>query len=105
MRAGHIRVIGDQDAVMGLALLGLAGQVVMNAAEAEQALELALRDPDTALILLTENWAQSLQAQVAETVLDSSKAMIVEIPSAVTLTKVDALHERIERSLGLHVGE
>jgi vacuolar-type H+-ATPase subunit F/Vma7 len=103
MIAGRIRVIGEQDAVMGLGLIGLEGQVVATLAEADGALEAALHDPEIALILLTERWAEQLQMQVIEAMLNVTGTVVVEIPSAGSAS-VSPLHERMERSLGTVLG-
>jgi vacuolar-type H+-ATPase subunit F/Vma7 len=104
MRPGRIRVIGDQDAVLGLGLVGLEGQAVSTQAEARQALETALSDQGVSLILLTENWASLVQEMLAETMLAASGTIIVEIPSAQGAGPMLNLHERVERSLGLRLG-
>jgi vacuolar-type H+-ATPase subunit F/Vma7 len=103
MHPGRIWVIGEQDAVMGCGLIGLEGQVVTTLPEADRALDEALYDPTVALILLTEQWAEQLQERVAEAMLSAVGPTVVEIPSA-RFKRASALHERIERRLGLIMG-
>ena len=52
-----IVVIGDEDAVFGLGLIGLSGHAVASRKEAEDSIRSAMADPATALILLTDNWS------------------------------------------------
>ena len=85
---------------MGFGLIGLEGRVVATLAEADRALDAALHDPTVALILLTETWAEQLQQRVAEAMLSAVGPVVVEIPSARS-ERASALHERIERRLGL----
>ena len=52
-------VIGDEDAVFGLGLIGLEGRAVTSVEQAREAIRKAMSDPDTALVLLTENWSEA----------------------------------------------
>ena len=98
MAAQKILVIGDEDAVFGLGLIGLEGQTVTSLQEARQAIHEALADPDTALILLTENWMEARP----ET-MDDSAALIVEIPGPGPAPPSLALEAQIERALGVRL--
>jgi len=101
MPGRKIVVIGDEDAVFGLGLIGLDGHAVTSVEQARQAIREAMADPDTALILLTENWSEARPES-----MDESGAMVVEIPSG-DLTGPSkpslALESRIERALGVHL--
>lgn len=93
-----IVVIGDEDTVFGLSLLGLAGHAVTSVKEARGKVEKAMADPDTALILLTENWSEA-QPEAR----DESGAFIVEIPGQRTVKASVALENQIERALGIRL--
>jgi vacuolar-type H+-ATPase subunit F/Vma7 len=94
----RIVVIGDEDGVFGLGLLGLEGRPVTDLEQARHAVEEAMADPTTALILLTEEWADAQPESMS-----GSNALVVEIPGPQPVTRSVALQERIERALGVHL--
>ncbi|HUA19188.1 MAG TPA: V-type ATP synthase subunit F [Bryobacteraceae bacterium] len=99
MPGQKIVVIGDEDAVFGLGLIGFQGQTVATLDEARKAVESALADPETGLILLTENWSEA-----REEALEDPGAPVVEIPGPQPPAKPSmALETRIERALGVHL--
>jgi len=98
MPGKKIVVIGDEDAVFGLGLIGLTGHLVTNIEQARLAVREAIANPDTALILLTENWAAARPDAGSE-----SSALIVEIPSREPVQASAALRDRIEQTLGMRL--
>jgi vacuolar-type H+-ATPase subunit F/Vma7 len=98
MPGQKIVVIGDEDAVFGLSLIGLEGHAVSSVEEAHEAIRKAMSDPDTALVLLTENWSEARPESV-----HASGALVVEIPSPGPAKPSMALETRIERALGVHL--
>jgi vacuolar-type H+-ATPase subunit F/Vma7 len=97
-----IVVIGDEDAVFGLGLIGLKGHAVTSIEQAGEAIRKAMSDPSTALILLTENWSEARsESRVAS--MDESSVLIVEIPSPGPAKPSMALEARIEQALGVHL--
>ena len=94
----EIVVVGDEDAVFGLGLIGLRGYSARNLAEARKALESALADPATALVLLTENWAAAKPE-----VPGVASALVIEIPSSGPVAATMRLEETIERALGIRL--
>lgn len=97
-RGEKIVVIGSEDAVFGLGLIGLEGRTVANLEEARKAIHNAMADPNTALILLTEDWSEAHPGE-----MDDSGAMIVEIPSPGPAKPSMALETRIEQALGVRL--
>jgi len=97
-----IVVIGGEDAVFGLGLIGLEGRVVSSPEEARQAIQQASADPDTALILLTEDWSEARPAPRPD-VLEESGAPIVEIPCPGPAKTSSTLGARIEQALGVRL--
>ena len=98
MPGQNIVVIGDEDAVFGLGLIGLEGQAVTGIEQAREAIRKTLADPSTALILLTENWSEARPDS-----MDESGALVVEIPSPGPSKPSMALETRIERALGIRL--
>jgi vacuolar-type H+-ATPase subunit F/Vma7 len=93
-----IVVIGDEEAVFGLGLIGLEGHAVASLAEARNAVREAMASPDTALILLTENWSEARPETI-----DEFGAVVVEIPSQGAPKGLMGLQTRIERALGVQL--
>jgi vacuolar-type H+-ATPase subunit F/Vma7 len=98
MAGRKIVVIGDEDAVFGLSLIGLEGHAVATLDDARRVLQTAAADPETALILLTENWSGA-RPQAA----DDSGPLVVEIPGAGPAKPSAALENRIEQALGVRL--
>ncbi len=98
MAGQKIVVVGDEDAVFGLGLIGLEGHAVTSVEEARQAVREAMSDPDTALVLLTENWSEARAESMNE-----SGALVVEIPGPGPAKPSLALEARIEQALGVHL--
>ena len=97
-----IVVIGGEDAVFGLGLIGLDGRVVSSLEEARQAVRDVSADPDTALILLTEDWSEA-RPRAQPDVLEESGAPIVEIPCPGPAKTSSRLGARIEEALGVRL--
>ncbi len=98
MRGQKIAVIGQEDAVFGLGLLGIEGRVATTVAQARAAIRDAAADPDIALILLTED---VLEAQPASP--DPAGPLVVEIPSPGSTGRSVELERRMERALGVRL--
>jgi len=75
-----IRVIGNQEAVLGFSLVGVHGTAVSTAEEADQALDEALSTSDTGIILVTEDVAELIESRMAQLKLRSTVPLVVEIP-------------------------
>lgn len=100
---GHnIVVIGREDAVFGLGLIGLRGYPVASIDEARRSIRKAMTDPDVALILLTEDFSQARPETRADA-SDDGGALIVEIPSPGVVAPSVALESRIEQALGVRL--
>ncbi len=98
MAGQKIVVIGNEDAVFGLGLIGLEGHAVASIDEAREAIRKAMADHDTSLILLTEEWSEARPEAMYE-----SGALVVEIPGPGPAKPSMALETRIERALGVRL--
>ena len=98
MNRHEIVVVGDEDAVFGLGLIGFRGYPARNLEEARRALQSALADPATALVLLTENWAAAKPEVPGE-----SSALVIEIPCSGPVAPRMRLEEAIEQALGVRL--
>jgi vacuolar-type H+-ATPase subunit F/Vma7 len=101
-----IVVIGGEDAVFGLGLIGLEGRVVSSLEAARQAIRESSADADVALILLTEDWSEArlaAQSDARPDVFEDSGAPIVEIPCPGPPRTSTSLGARIEQALGVRL--
>jgi vacuolar-type H+-ATPase subunit F/Vma7 len=98
MSERRIVVIGDEDAVFGLGLIGFSGHAVNSVEEAREAILKAMADPNVALILLTENWSSAQPESRPE-----AEALVVEIPSSRAEKRALAVEARIQQALGIQL--
>ena len=98
MPGQKIVVVGDEDAVFGLGLIGFEGHAVTSVEQAREAIGKAMSDPNTGLILLTENWSGARPES-----MDEGDAVVVEIPSPGPAKPSLALEARIEQALGVRL--
>ena len=75
-----IRVIGNQEAVLGFSLVGVHGTAVSTASEANDALDEAFSTDDIGIILVTEEIAGLIEARMEQLKLRSTVPLVVEIP-------------------------
>lgn len=101
----RVVAIGGADLVMGLGLLGIVGVRADDAAAAREALEQAVQDPGTALVLIDESHAAALGPALDASLQDAAGPLIVEIPGPGSLPSAEPLHERLERALGFKLRE
>lgn len=70
----------NMDTQTGMRLAGVEGVVVHERAELKKALETAIADPETAVILLTEKFGREFPDIVNEVRLHCRTPLLVEIP-------------------------
>ena len=75
-------IIGDEDTVLGFSLVGTRGIVASNPEEARNALHTALENPDYGIIIITQDVAQFIRAEVDRYIFTESFPLIVEIPNS-----------------------
>lgn len=73
-------IIGDEDTVLGFAIVGVAGKVARNAEEAQRAFAELLADKETGIVIVTERVADMMRSTVDRYVFTESFPLIVEIP-------------------------
>ena len=98
--------IADEDTVRGLRLAGVSGQAVATAQEASAALATAAADRENGIIILTQNVAAGIRAQVEAHRLECVQPLIVEIPGPTgSLPGHMSLHQIVQAAVGISVGE
>jgi V/A-type H+-transporting ATPase subunit F len=99
-----VLVIGHPETVLGFSLVGVHGQVVTTAQEANQALDDALSASDVGIVLVTEDVADLVEARMDELKRRSTVPLVVEIPGPEgTRTERPSLSEVIRRAIGVKI--
>ncbi len=97
-----IFVIGDQDTIFGLKLVGIDGKVVQAVAEdVERALDEVLSDIDPAILLITQPLARQAQATVNELKMTTLQPVVLEIPGSQPEAPTTSLRAQIEEIVGM----
>ena len=73
-------VIGDQDTVLGFALVGVEGITVSTPGDVNAAFERALGDEEIGIMIITETAAQMIRTVVDKYTFTADFPLIVEIP-------------------------
>jgi len=73
-------ILGDEDTVLGFAMVGVSGRVVRDADEARRAFEAVLEDKEAGIIIITERIADMIRPMVDRYLFTVSFPLIVEIP-------------------------
>lgn len=97
--------IGSADMVLGFGLLGIDAVRADGEAETRQALERALADPETALVLIDESRASLVRDALEASLQASGGTLVVEVPGATGAHVSESLDERLERALGFKLRE
>lgn len=98
-------VISDNtDTITGLRLAGLKGVVVHDREEILKALDEAVNNPETGIIIMTELLAERVQDVVKDIRLDSRKPIITVIPDRHgERRRPDYITSYIKESIGLKI--
>jgi len=95
-------VIGNEDAVLGFSLVGVAGQVVKTIPETLKALEEAQADPELGIVLVTHDLAKLIPARMDQLKMRSTIPLVVEIPKPGGPDPDElALDEVVQRAVGV----
>ena len=98
----RVLVIGHTEAVLGFSLAGVGGQAVSTAAEANQALDEAMKAKDIGIILVTKDVARLIQARMDDLKLHSTVPLIVEILSPAGVSPDEpSLSEMVLKAIGI----
>jgi V/A-type H+-transporting ATPase subunit F len=73
-------IIGDEDTVLGFGIVGVSGQIAVNAEEAKLAFTATLEDKTVGIIIMTEQVADMIRSTVDRYLFTESFPLIVEIP-------------------------
>jgi V/A-type H+/Na+-transporting ATPase subunit F len=100
----NFRCIADEQTVRGFRLAGIAGQVVTTPSEAAAALRTAAAEPGCGVVILTEETAASLRAQVDAIRFERERPLIVEIPGPHgALPAGKTMRQMVQEAVGIRV--
>lgn len=97
-------VIGNQDAVLGFALVGVDGRIVVDAQEAKAALDAALADRTIGLLLVTSDVAALARERFDSLKVNSMEPLVVELPGPQADQQPPSLKDLVQRAVGIHLG-
>ena len=94
--------IGDEDAVLGFAMVGVDGVAVSSKAEAESAFNTALADSEVGILIITERIAELLRHLVDQYLFKHRFPLIVEIPDRQgRVTGKPGIREMVNSAIGI----
>lgn len=97
-------VIGDEDTVLGLGMVGVEGKVVHDAEEARAAFQNVLSDREVGIIIITERVAELIRALVNRYLFTESFPLIVEIPDRKgPLPGRKGIRETVNTAIGIKI--
>ena len=73
-------IIGDEDTVLGLGMVGVKGRVVRDTDGAKQAFQNALSDKEVGIVIITERAANFIRPIVDKYIFTENFPLIVEVP-------------------------
>ncbi len=94
-------VIGDEDTVLGLSLVGVFGMQATNAEEARIAWDKALEDKENGIIIITDEVADLIRSTVDRYLFSETFPLVVEIPSAKSDSKRSDLRSLVNQAIGV----
>lgn len=75
-------IIGDEDTVLGFSLTGVSGISCKNSDEARRAWDIALKDKDNGVIVVTYDVSEMIRDVVDRYLFKETFPLVVEIPSS-----------------------
>lgn len=98
-------VISDNiDTYMGMRLCGMPGTVVHEPEETRQALEAAMEDPQTGIILMTSKSLSLCRETVYQYKLERKSPLIVEIPDRHGAGNIgESLGQYVKQAIGITI--
>jgi len=97
-------IIGGEDAVLGFGMVGVEGRTAGNTDEAREALQEALDDKETGIVIITEPVAALIRPLVDRYVFSRSFPLIVEVPDRDGPTEGKlSLRELVNHAIGINL--
>jgi len=103
MNGARFWIIGDENAVLGFALLGVAGEIVHTPDEASQALKNAVARGEHGIVMVTADWAAVLCEEIDRLKSSMAGPLILEIPASSAQIGQPSLRAALQRALGIRL--
>lgn len=100
----RIFVIGNSDAVLGFALVGVDGRMATDAQQATEALDACLADRTIGLLLITSDVAGHVRERVDALKVGSLAPLVVEVPGPSVDQGPPSLKDLVQRAVGVSLG-
>jgi vacuolar-type H+-ATPase subunit F/Vma7 len=97
-------VLGNENSVLGLALVGIGGHVVRTAAQLERELNACLADEGLGALLITSDVAALSRARVDAAKIESTTPLVVEVPGQGEASAMPSLREFVQKAVGISLG-
>ena len=95
-------IIGDEDAVLGFGMVGVAGNTASTRSEAEAAFNAALKDNEIGIIIITERIAELIRPLVDKYIFTHKFPLIVEVPDRRgKITGKAGIREMVNEAIGI----
>ena len=94
-------VLGDEEAVLGFALVGVRGKMAQTPTEVEEGLREALSDEEIGILLITADAAQMAREEVDRLKITSVSPLILEVPSSRGLVRGPSIRDLIREAIGV----
>lgn len=101
-----VYVIGDENTVLGFALVGIDGTVVTTEDEARAALQDAVEggNAEAEIVLITEQWAAHMRQTVDDLKMTQMRPLVLEIPAEEGEPTGKSLRELVRAAAGIRLG-
>jgi len=97
-------VIGNENCVLGFALLGVTGYVVRADTDMDRALNASLGDRNVGIVLISSDAAALARERVDKLRINSINPLVVEIPGQDATRGMPSLKERVQAAVGITLG-
>jgi vacuolar-type H+-ATPase subunit F/Vma7 len=97
-------VVGNDDCVLGFALVGVRGTVAGSGAEVDAALAACQADRSIGLVLISRDVADLSRDRVDQMKVGYQRPIVVEIPASAYDAGGVSLYDFVQRMIGIRLG-
>ena len=97
-------VIGNENCILGFALVGVEGHIARDVAGLEAALSTCLADRKIGLLLVSSDVADLARARIDKLKVESLSPLVVEVPGQEAGSGYPSLKDLVQRAVGISLG-